>query len=75
MNIDPGQMQSRGHASLDAVIGEAVRALRNRQRPDGYWVYDLEADATIPAEYIMLNHYLDEREDEIEANYRRPAAR
>jgi squalene-hopene/tetraprenyl-beta-curcumene cyclase len=67
MNLDPSALQSRGTPSLDAVIEEAVGALRQRQRPDGHWVYDLEADATIPSEYIMLNHYLDEREDEIEA--------
>ncbi len=52
---------------LDRVIGEAAESLRARQKPDGHWVFDLEADATIPAEYIMLNHYLDERETEIEA--------
>ena len=30
------------------------------QRPDGHWVYELEADATIPAEYVLLVHYLAE---------------
>ena len=24
------------------------------QRPDGHWVFELEADATIPAEYVLL---------------------
>ena len=52
---------------LDRVIAEASGALKKRQRSDGHWVFDLEADATIPAEYIMLNHYLDEREPEVEA--------
>ena len=27
------------------------------QRDDGHWVFELEADATIPAEYILLQHY------------------
>ena len=31
-----------------------------QQRPDGHWVYELEADATIPAEYVLLVHYLAE---------------
>ena len=31
-----------------------------QQRPDGHWVYELEADATIPAEYVLLVHYLGE---------------
>jgi squalene-hopene/tetraprenyl-beta-curcumene cyclase len=52
---------------LDRVIAETTAALKQRQRPDGHWVFDLEADATIPAEYIMLNHYLDEREPQVEA--------
>jgi squalene-hopene/tetraprenyl-beta-curcumene cyclase len=51
---------------IDRVITEASDALKQRQRPDGHWVFDLEADATIPAEYIMLNHYLDELEPEVE---------
>ena len=53
--------------ALDAVIAEASAGLKGRQRPDGHWVFDLEADATIPSEYIMLNHFLDEREPEVEA--------
>jgi len=37
------------------------------QAEDGHWVFDLEADATIPAEFILLNHYLDEIDDETES--------
>ena len=51
---------------LDGVIATAVAGLKARQREDGHLVFDLEADATIPAEYIFLNHYLDEREPELE---------
>ena len=29
-------------------------------------MFELEADATIPAEYILLQHYLDEIDDELE---------
>ena len=36
------------------------RASWRQQRPDGHWVYELEADATIPAEYVLLVHYLAE---------------
>jgi squalene-hopene/tetraprenyl-beta-curcumene cyclase len=28
------------------------------QREDGHWVFDLEADATMPASFILLQHYL-----------------
>ena len=37
------------------------------QRDDGHIVYELEADATIPAEYIFLNHFIDDLEPELEA--------
>ncbi|RMF18077.1 MAG: squalene--hopene cyclase [Alphaproteobacteria bacterium] len=53
-------------AHLEQVIAEAREGLKRRQRDDGHFLFDLEADATIPAEYIFLNHYLDEREPELE---------
>ncbi|MBD5603910.1 MAG: squalene--hopene cyclase [Candidatus Eremiobacteraeota bacterium] len=43
--------------SLDDAIAAAARALLARQKSDGHWVFELEADVTIPAEYIMLAHY------------------
>ena len=52
---------------LDAVVEEARDSLRELQRDDGHWVFELEADATIPAEYIMLEHFLDEIDPEVEA--------
>ena len=45
---------------LDAAIDGATESLLARQQGDGHWVFALEADTTIPAEYIMLMHYLDE---------------
>ncbi len=44
---------------LEDAIGRASSALGNRQQADGHWVFELEADATIPAEYVLLEHYLD----------------
>ena len=52
--------------AIDAVIAQTCDVLRRRQAPDGHWVYELEADATIPAEYIMLGHYLDEIDPALE---------
>jgi len=43
---------------LGLAVTRAVAALIERQRGDGHWVFELEADATIPAEYILLRHYL-----------------
>ena len=45
---------------LDLAIAEARDALIAQQNEKGYWLYELEADCTIPAEYIMMMHFLDE---------------
>lgn len=36
----------------------AAQALLSRQAHDGHWRFDLEADATIPSEYIFLRHFI-----------------
>jgi squalene-hopene/tetraprenyl-beta-curcumene cyclase len=46
--------------ALEASIGSATRALLDYRQPDGHWVFELEADSTIPAEYLLLCHYLGE---------------
>ena len=46
-------------AELDRAIATAHELLAKRQASDGHWVFELEADATIPAEYILLEHFLD----------------
>jgi squalene-hopene/tetraprenyl-beta-curcumene cyclase len=54
--------------AIDGAVSRAVDALAAQQRSDGHWVFELEADATIPAEYLLLRHYLGEPEDlELEA--------
>jgi squalene-hopene/tetraprenyl-beta-curcumene cyclase len=53
-------------AALEQAVDEAAKALLARQQADGHWVFELEADATIPAEYILLQHYLDEIDDEVQ---------
>ena len=58
--IDSLEQTATAQERLDDAIAAAERALLARQKPDGHWVFELEADATIPAEYIMLEHYLDE---------------
>nr|WP_029043596.1 squalene--hopene cyclase [Cupriavidus sp. WS] len=51
--------------ALEGAIGRAQDALLAAQRPDGHWVFELEADATIPAEYVLLVHYLGESADTV----------
>lgn len=50
-------------ARLDASIARATLALMDRRRADGHWCFELEADATIPAEYVLLRHFRGERDD------------
>jgi squalene-hopene/tetraprenyl-beta-curcumene cyclase len=49
--------------ALETGIGHALDALLAQQKSDGHWVYELEADATIPAEYLLMVHYLGETPD------------
>jgi len=52
--------------NLDSSIKSAKNKLHEQQHNDGHWVYELEADCTIPAEYILMNHFADEIDDKIE---------
>jgi squalene-hopene/tetraprenyl-beta-curcumene cyclase len=53
-------------SDLNAAVAGSVAALIAKQRPDGHWVFELEADATIPAEYVLFQHYMDERDPALE---------
>src|SRR3954462_396588 len=46
-------------AVVATAVGRAAEALTRRQKPDGHFVFELEADTTIPAEYVLLEHFLD----------------
>jgi squalene-hopene/tetraprenyl-beta-curcumene cyclase len=48
---------AREQDELSSGINAACRALYAAQKADGHWCYELEADATIPAEYVLLRHY------------------
>jgi len=49
--------------ALERCISRAAKALLARQRDDGHWCFELEADATIPAEYVLLRHFRGEEPD------------
>ena len=55
------------NASLWQAIGAARDALLALQHADGYWCFELEADCTIPAEYIMMMHFMDEIDTGLQA--------
>ena len=65
--IFPGDQPPFEPDRLDGVIDEAAAWLDGIQHEDGHWVFELEADATIPSEYILFNHYLGTIDDEVEA--------
>lgn len=43
---------------LDEGIGRALSRFLATQNPGGHWVFPLEADASIPSEYLLLQRFL-----------------
>jgi len=54
----PTLARGRATRALDSAIEGAIDSLLSLQQEDGHWVFELEADATIPSDFIMLQHYL-----------------
>src|SRR3982075_2814240 len=52
-------------AALEKSISQATQALLGYRQADGHWVFELEGDSTIPAEYVLLRHYLGEPVDSV----------
>ena len=65
-DIDLGIQQHGAEmpGTLQASIDAAANGVLSFRKPDGHWVFELEADATIPAEYVLLRHYLAEPVDD-----------
>jgi len=63
----PGGVGADLFDQIDATVAEVGEALTALQQEDGHIVFELESDATIPAEYIFLNHFLGDLEPETEA--------
>ena len=51
---------------VKTAVKRAQQKLISLQSDAGYWVFELEADCTIPAEYIMMMHYLDDINEELQ---------
>jgi squalene-hopene/tetraprenyl-beta-curcumene cyclase len=47
-------------AQIEAAVSRATQALLATQRADGHFVFELEADVSIPSEYILFKHFLGE---------------
>ncbi|MDH5738548.1 MAG: squalene--hopene cyclase, partial [Gammaproteobacteria bacterium] len=52
---------------LNDAIQRAAEHIVSQQHKDGHWCYELEADCTIPAEYILMMHHMDEVDDALQA--------
>lgn len=52
---------------LGKAIKHAKEYLLGLQHQEGYWVFELEADCTIPAEYILMMHFMDEIDTALQA--------
>src|SRR3954470_23715170 len=63
MDFDTTNAAPAHPAVLERSITSATRAMLGLRKPDGHWVFELEADCTIPAEYVLLRHYLGEPVD------------
>src|ERR1700744_3600556 len=67
----PGETLLPNETEPDAALRRAVEraraALARRQNADGHWLFELEADATIPAEYVLLEHFLGRIDPALEA--------
>src|SRR5437899_9336796 len=50
---------------LESSIASATQGVLEFQQSNGHWVFELEADCTIPAEYVLLRHYLAEPVDAV----------
>ena len=50
---------------LEAGISRATSCLLDRRAADGHWCFELEADATIPSEYILMRRFRDEPRDPV----------
>ena len=64
---EDSKLVSVSDEDLQWVIKDAAGKLRDERREDGHWLFELEADVTIPAEYVLLNHFVDEIDDAVEA--------
>ena len=66
-NIPKPDDQILFEKEMEKAILRGRGALLALQDPDGYWCFELEADCTIPAEYILMMHYMGEIDKDLEA--------
>jgi squalene-hopene/tetraprenyl-beta-curcumene cyclase len=45
-------------SAIETAVSRATQALLALQHEDGHFVFELEADVSIPAEYVLFKHFL-----------------
>jgi squalene-hopene/tetraprenyl-beta-curcumene cyclase len=61
--LSPLADEQRG---LGGTVAQARAGLEAMQQADGHWVFELESDATITAEYVLFEHFLGEIDQALE---------
>src|SRR3954471_2795625 len=64
-SVNGTSREAQEFRSLESSIASATQGVLGLQQSDGHWVFELEADCTIPAEYVLLRHYLAEPIDSV----------
>jgi squalene-hopene/tetraprenyl-beta-curcumene cyclase len=75
MSADPAVVQQavarepddRWFEGVALAVERARDALLALQDAEGFWSFELEADCTIPAEYILMMHYMDEVDEVLQS--------
>ncbi|GJL75828.1 squalene--hopene cyclase [Nitrosomonas sp.] len=70
-NTDLTKKNEADDLALDNQFSKARSALLALQNQDGHWCFPLEADCTIPAEYILMMHFMDEVDITLESKIAR----
>ena len=72
MTEDSNQHQPpRWATRLSTAVKKGVGRLIDLQKEDGHWCFELEADCTIPSEYILMMHYMDEIDEVLQSGMAR----
>jgi squalene-hopene/tetraprenyl-beta-curcumene cyclase len=50
--------EAKSGSPMDTAIDRAKKYLLSLQHPDGYWVAELESNATMIAEYVFFMHFM-----------------
>ena len=76
MAVDAGYGPPRDHnQSVKACLDASFEGLLDAQDDEGgYWCYEFEADATVPAEYVLMTHFMGEIDEVIEEHGGWPGA-